>query len=110
MTIAGSDVLRLAGVEVPDLPLSNRDRMRLSRLAEYLIEHGYGAGGRSEAVAGDTVEIVGRKKRRGSGTASLIVRASARLVEARRKAEASQPGTWQRSPVRGLLPSPDDDD
>ena len=108
VTIPGSDVLRLAGVDLPDLPLSDRDRMRFNRLIDTLEDRGYRTRGGAEAVAGNTVELIGRGRRAGSGTPSLMVRASARLVEARRKAESGRPGSqFERMPARRLLPGRD---
>ena len=102
--IPGRDVLRLAGREVGEGPLSDADRKRLSRLAEHLAEAGYQAPARGEAPAGDAVELVGRERSKGSREAALIVRASARMVEATRKAEAREPGAFAFVPARRLLP------
>ncbi len=104
MRIAGADVLRMAGDDVPEGPLTDRDRKRLGRLFEHLVKHGYLAAGRGEAEAGDTVELVERILRPGkTGEAVFVVRASARYVEATRRVEQNESGAYKWHLIRTLL-------
>lgn len=100
-------MLRLAGREPDgDRPLSDGDRKRWQRLFAHLVKNGYQvprSGG--EAEAGDAVELVRRVAARGQRETALIVRASARFVEATRKNEAREPGAFQFVAARRLLPS-----
>lgn len=105
--IPARDVLRLAGREPEngDGRLSRNDRQTWHRVFAHLIKNGYQvprSGG--EAEAGDAVELVRRVGARGQREAALIVRASARFVEATRKNEAREPGAFQYVAARRLLP------
>ena len=79
------NILRLSGESASD---DVRDetgalRKRYNRRLEDLRKNGYMLPRRGEAVAGDTIEIVRRVDGRGRGReAGLVVRASARFVEA----------------------------
>ena len=87
------NVLRLAGEAAPDggLDSSGAMRQRYKRRIDALRKAGYVLPGRGEAEAGDTIEIVrivdGRGGRREGG---IVVRASARFIEAYRLAQNSK--------------------
>ena len=75
---------------MPDDETSSTIRMRYKRRVDSLATAGYRVeSGHAEAPAGDTWEIV-RVVGRGTRGAGLIVRASARFVEAYRRAQDSR--------------------
>ena len=85
------DVLRYAG-DWWDETSPNEDeaaRKRFDRVVATLEAHGYFVGDspRNEAPAGDSVEIVSRVRGGRGRSAGLLVRASARFVEAARRAQ-----------------------
>ena len=100
-------VLTLAGEHVDPEGDSPKDRQRWKRRRDGLVSAGYLAPGRGEAKAGDTIEVVkildGRGGNRQSG---LVVRASARMVEAVRKSQDKR--TWTRLPASRVFEDDED--
>ena len=99
------DLLRAAGEPVTDAtPTRGAAARRYQRRVAALDELGYQIPERTggEAEAGDSIEIVRRVRGSRGGEAGLVIRASARFVEAQRRAEAKE---WSRLPAgRILLP------
>ena len=89
VTIPWREVLHLAG-DYWDPADRNADQValkRFDRAVDSMVDLGYSvANGRAEAPAGDSVEVIGSTRGERSSPA-LIVRASARFVEAARKAQ-----------------------
>ena len=99
------NVLRLAGERAPDDDLSAALRVRYRRRIEALRAAGLLVGGQA-APAGDTVEVVQVVDGRGKGrTGGIIVRATARFVEAYRLGQDSK--AWELLPSSRLF-LPDD--
>ena len=102
-------VLQLGGEPVTaDTPSKGPAVKRYSRRIEGLIDAGYGiplvASGNPTsrpATAGDTIELRRIKGRRGH-KAGIMVRATARFVEAYRRGQGRQ--DWERLPARRLFP------
>lgn len=102
-------VLRASGEGVPDdADPKGRHGARYRDRIDALKEAKYVAAGRKPAPAHDTIEIVriqtGRRQRKGG----LWVRATARFVEATRKAQNRK--NWTRIPAINAFRSPDGDD
>ena len=107
MWVGWRDVLRAAGEVVADEesgPRRETAARRYRRRVAALKTLGYFVpqDGRGEAPAGDSVEIVKEVKGRRIYPPGLMIRASARMVEAQRLAEAQD---WTRIPASFLLPS-----
>ena len=99
------NVLRLAGERAPDDDLSAALRVRYRRRIEALRAAGLLVGDQA-APAGDTVEVVQVVDGRGKGrTGGIIVRATARFVEAYRLGQDSK--AWELLPSSRLF-LPDD--
>ena len=95
-------VLRLAGEHVePDADAKGTAGRRYRDRIGTLEAAGYVVNGPAPAVAGDTIEVRPRRGGRGRGEAALVVRASARMVEAVRKSQNY--GTWTRYPATSVL-------
>ena len=102
--MAWHDMLRASGEAVPDDDARKRKaaERRYCRRVEALETARYLApqAGRGEAPAGDSVEIVKIVRGARHRPAGLVIRASARFVEAQRRAEAQE---WERIPAGRLV-------
>ena len=100
------NVLRLSGERADDDDDRSSLRQRYRRRVEALVDAGYVVRKGGDTRAGDTIEIVERLASGGKGRqAGLMVRASARFIEAYRKAQDSR--SFELLPARRLfLPKP----
>ena len=95
-------VMRLAGEHVEaDADPKGKDGRRYRERVRMMKEAGYCYDGRASAEAGDTIEVRPVGGGRGRGVASLVVRASARMVEAVKQSQ--NPRTWTRCPATRVL-------
>ena len=94
-------VIRLAGEPVVGGPRDSCGR-RYRRRIDALKEIGFEVGGRREAEAGHTWEIVRQVRGTKVREPGIIARASARFVEAYKRGQKE--ANWELIPVQSLLP------